>query len=79
MVACACIGLIIYNSITSGRSNNERMPLDWSLTSQSLTKPFPAPDAAKSLFLHTSTELTHERALFSAVAITLAGKKRKAK
>lgn len=49
--------------LTRESSNKGRMPLDSFSIAQRRTKPFPAPEAARSLLLHTATELTQERAV----------------
>lgn len=48
---------------TRGSSNKGRMPLDSFSIAQRRTDPFPAPEAARSLLLHTAIELTQERAV----------------
>lgn len=39
------------------------MPLESFSISQRRTEPFPAPEATRSLLLHTATEVTQERAV----------------
>lgn len=56
-------GKYSYRDFTRGSSNKGRMPLDSLSISQRRTDPFPAPEAARSLLLHTAIELTQERAV----------------
>lgn len=46
--------------LTCGSSNNGWMPLESLSISQRRIEPLPAPDAARSLLLHTATEPTQE-------------------
>lgn len=48
--------------LTTGSSNNGRMPFDSFSIVHNRTDPLPAPDAARSLFLQTVSALTQESA-----------------